>query len=91
MDDSSSIPDDANPLKGRKTLIDFKTLSCGGVYSLKNLEPSEAVQKREAKVNSDYHSKAVSLENHFGLLPIQGQTIGPIKSVLNSYGKGYKF
>jgi hypothetical protein len=89
VDDSNSIPCPTNPLVGRKTLVDVKTISCGNVYRQKNMEPNEVVKKREERVNKDYHTKASHLEQTHNLVP-QGQTMGPIKKVLNSFGKNGK-
>ena len=75
-----------NPLLNRQSIIDVKTLAPGQTYSEHpNLNNNiAAVTRRQAKVNTDYHKSAQTLDQKYnGTLP---NTIGPVETELNRFG-----
>ena len=70
-------------LAGRKSVADLKTLSPCGPYSNDHTgNPSAVVNARQKKVNTDYHSRAKSLDAR------GGDTRDGFEAELNSYGQG---
>ena len=72
-------------LQGTKTLVDVKTKSCNEDYAAERTGTAGAVtNKRQEKVNHDYHKKAEGIDTSQGTA---AGTTGPFKSELNGYGQ----
>jgi hypothetical protein len=83
----SSSSDD-NPLAGRETLVDFKTLAPGLRYTENSASDNggpSPVAKREAAVNTDYYAHAKALDVKYNGTP--DGTIGPVEAELGKYGR----
>jgi hypothetical protein len=75
---------DQCPLGGADHLIDVKTLGAGQVYHSNSRNFGNAVDKRQAQVNTDYHATALRLDSRLhGTLP--GER-GPFTRTLFEYG-----
>ena len=75
----------ANLIRGTKTLLDVKTLSCKEAYAEERTGVAGAVvTKRQEEVNRQYHMRAREIDLAQGTAP--GET-GPLKKKLDEYGQ----
>jgi hypothetical protein len=81
-DNPAHRDDNHNPLDGISTLSDAKLVGPGQVYF--NQDPKKVVNRRQDKVNREYHNKAKKLDRDYH--GTQEGTIGPIEDRLNMFG-----
>ena len=75
-----------NILAGVRSILDVKTLAAGKAYQDPAVEFGAVVNKRQQKVNTEYHRRAAALDTRLHQIqPGSGQR-GPFATVLDEHG-----
>jgi hypothetical protein len=80
------VESSTNILAGLRSILDVKTLAAGKAYQDTSVDFRTVVNKRQQKVNTEYHRRAAALDTRLHQTPPGLGLRGPFATILNEHG-----